>query len=252
MLLFEQQPHELLTVDELFSRLDQNLIGRLKEDPRIEFKSAGIHTGALADYLVMFSNTPPDGGIILVGVEDDGSATGCGNLQVERKNNLERAGDTHTTGARYEVRSVPLTTSRGTGSFVLAFRVFYSRDRVIETTKGDAYIRRGASKKKLTDAEKRELREARGEVAAERQPCREYVFPSDFDESLMNQFAESYLQSRGLEANSRSIGEVLELKHLGTRAGTTFIPNLACVLLFARDPLLAVPGCRVRILRFEV
>jgi len=251
LLLFEQQPHELLTVDELHSRLDQILLAKLKEDPRIERKSAGVHAGALADYLVMFSNTPPDGGIILVGIEDDGTVMGCQGVPTERRNNLERAGDTHTTGAKYQVRTVPVTTSLGTPGFILAFRVHYSPNRLIENTKGEAFVRRGESKKKLTDAEKRELREARGEVPAEREPRRHYAFPADFDESLMAQFAASFLQSRGLEENERTIEEVLELKHLGTRAGTAFIPNLACVLLFAKDPLLAVPGCRVRILRFE-
>jgi ATP-dependent DNA helicase RecG len=67
----------------------------------------------------------------------------------------------------------------------------------------------------------------------------------------MVQFRTSFLQSRGLTENERTTEEVLELKHLGSRAGTAFIPNLACVLLFAKDPLLAVPGCRVRVLRFE-
>lgn len=251
MLLFEQPPHELLTVDELYSRLDEALIAKLKENPRIERKSAGVHAGALSDYLVMFSNTPPDGGIILVGVEDDGTISGCQDVPAERRNNLERAGDTHTTGAKYEVRPVPLTTSRGTQGFILAFRVSYSANRLMENTKGEAFIRRGESKKKLTDAEKRELRAARGEVPVEREPCPQYSFPADFDESLLIQFAASFLQSRGLAENERTTEEVLELKHLGARAGSAFVPNLACVLMFAKDPLLAVPGCRVRVLRFE-
>lgn len=251
LFLFEQPPHELLTVDELYSRLDDSLIARLTEDPRIERKSPGVHAAALADYLVMFANTPPDGGMVLVGVEDDGRVTGCQGLPTERRNSLQKAGDTHTTGVKYDVRIAPATTIDGGRGFVLAFRVFYSPNRLVENSKRDAFVRRGDSKKKLTDAEKRELRTARGEVPAEREPCRNYAFPVDFDESLLDQFAASFLQSRGLTENDRTIQEVLELKHLGTRTGSTFIPNLACVLLFAKDPLLALPGCRVRILRFE-
>jgi len=251
MLLFEHEPHDLLTVDELYSRLDPLVMAQLEEDRRIERKSPGIHAADLADYLVVFSNTPPDGGIILVGIEDDGTVVGCQDISTQRRNNLERCGDTHTTGARYDVRTVAVTTSKGSPGFLLAFRVSYSKDRLIENTKGDAFIRRGDSKKKLTEEEKRELRVSRGELSTEFEPCRQYVFPTDFDELLVQQFTSSFLQSRDLDENERSAEEVLELKHLGKRVGMKFTPNLACVLLFARDPLPAVPGCRVRILRFE-
>jgi len=251
LLLFEQDPIELRTVDELFAGLDQDLIRRLDEDRRVERKGPGVHASALAEYLVLFANNPPDGGVLLVVVEDDGTVTGCQGLPIERRNALERAGDTHTTGSKYEVRAVPVQTATETPGFVLAFRGHYSVGRLIETTKGDAFIRRGDSKKRLSDAEKRELRASRGEVSTELESCEGYHFPTDFDDQLLQQFRLSYLQSRGLDIEERTIEEVLELKHLGRRGPARFIPNLACVLLFAKDPLLAVPGCRIRILRFE-
>ncbi len=249
--LFAQEPLELLTVDELYARLDESLLVRLKEDRRLERKSAGVHASALGDYIVVFSNTPPDGGIVVVGVEDDGTLTGCQDVPTERRNKIERAGDTHTTGAKYEVREVRVSTTTAKRGFVLAFRVHYSAKRLVENTKGEAFIRRGDSKKKLTDAEKRELRTSRGELSTELEPCAHYQYPRDFDESLIKQFSQSFLESRGLAEGERDTVEVLQLKHLGTIRNGVFTPNLACVLLFAKDPLPAVPGCRVRILRFE-
>lgn len=249
--LFEQEPNDLLTLDELFARLDQSLISQLKEDRRLERKSAGVHAASLADCMVMFANTSPDGGIILVGVEDDGSITGLSSIPTERRNKLERSGDTHTTGVKYESRLIPVTTAGGLRDFILALRVHYSPNRLVENSKGDAYVRRGDSKKKLTDTEKRELRSARGEIPAELELCVQYRFPDDFEEGLLRQFVESFLQSRGLGNDERSIEEVLELRRLGTRSSNRFTPNLACVLLFAKDPLREVPGCRIRVLRFE-
>jgi ATP-dependent DNA helicase RecG len=37
---------------------------------------------------------------------------------------------------------------------------------------------------------------------------------------------------------------------LGTISKGEFVPNLACALLFAKDPQLVAPGCRVRFLRY--
>ncbi len=47
------------------------------ETIRSEFKSARVHTDALAAALVSFLNT--EGGVILVGVEDDGTISGVDN-----------------------------------------------------------------------------------------------------------------------------------------------------------------------------
>ena len=44
---------------------------------------------------------------------------------------------------------------------------------------------------------------------------------------------------------------VLELLHLGKLQQGTFVPNIACYLLFANDPTERFNGCRIRFLRFE-
>jgi ATP-dependent DNA helicase RecG len=44
---------------------------------------------------------------------------------------------------------------------------------------------------------------------------------------------------------------VLELLHLGRRKNGEFIPNVACALVFANDPLPLVPGCKIRAYRFD-
>jgi len=44
--------------------------------------------------------------------------------------------------------------------------------------------------------------------------------------------------------------EILELLHLGKIKHGTFYPNNACVIVFARDPRLVFPGCRIRFFRF--
>ena len=45
--------------------------------------------------------------------------------------------------------------------------------------------------------------------------------------------------------------EILVNRRLGILSDKKFKPNVACALLFARDPLLRFPGCKTRFLRFE-
>jgi len=132
---------------------------------------------------------------------------------------------------------------------ILVIRIRYRPDKVVETTDGNAWIRRGSSKKRLTDDEKRELKAAKGQVDVELEPV-SLRFPDDFRLDLIKQFVDAVRPQRRMSANM-SAEEVLTLRHLGARKQGAFEPNLACALLFAKDPQAAVPGCRIRFLRYN-
>ena len=61
---------ELWSVDEIYSGLDHENFSKFNEDQRLERKPPGIHADSLATYVCMWANTPPDGGLIAVGLED--------------------------------------------------------------------------------------------------------------------------------------------------------------------------------------
>src|SRR5207237_615567 len=92
---------ELWRVDEIFKDASGDLLQKLREDNRIERKPAGTHAEALAIYVSMWANTPPDGGIIALGIEDDGEITGCtGNAEslpdIERRLRVDLVPDART------------------------------------------------------------------------------------------------------------------------------------------------------------
>jgi len=64
---------KLMTANEIYSDIDILRPVDMKENPYVERKSVGIHQKDLGDYFSIFGNTPPDGGIVLIGVEDDGT-----------------------------------------------------------------------------------------------------------------------------------------------------------------------------------
>lgn len=245
-----EKPTTLLSVQELYEQANGPLLQRVHEDRRLERKPAGVHVGNLSEYFSMFANTKPDGGLIVVGMENDGTITGCTKLSHNQLNSLERTGDTHCPDARYEAKRLEVTAGQGRLDFLLLFRIFYREDKLVKTVGGDAYARSGDSKKKLRAEEVRELQLDKGEVAVEVEPCTSLRYPDDFDTALIDHFVSEFRRSRDLETD-HSNEDILALRHLGKLDGTTFIPNIACCLLFANDPTALVPGCKIRFLRFE-
>jgi ATP-dependent DNA helicase RecG len=120
----------------------------------------------------------------------------------------------------------------------------------VKTTAGEAFIRYSDTKRKLTAEAVRELEMDKRQVDIEQEPCPNFEFPADFRAEILNDFVES-VRARNQYPDSYSTAEVLELRRLGKRQGSKFIPNAACVLLFARDPIPLFPGCKIRFLRHE-
>lgn len=248
--IWEKKPLALLNVQELFDEANNDLLRRIGEDNRIERKPAGIHVAQLSEYFSMFANRKPDGGLIVVGIENDGTISGCSGLSHNKLNDLEKTGYTYCPDAKHEIKRLPVTRDDGASDFVLLFRVFYRQDKVVKTVRGEAFIRRGDSKKRLSQAEIRELQLDRGEVDLELEPCTSIEYPQEFETNLIDQFADSFRKSRGLETHHGN-EEILVLRHLGNFEGSDFVPNVGCLLLFGKDPTLVIPGCKIRFLRFE-
>ncbi|MGI8995440.1 MAG: AlbA family DNA-binding domain-containing protein, partial [Pyrinomonadaceae bacterium] len=212
-LTFPEPVLPLLTVNEIFENADQSLLEKLKEDRRLERKPAGYHSKALGDYFSMFANTKPDGGLIIIGQENDGTFSGCSRATSSHINDLERTADNHCSDARFELKRVSAKRPDGTEDYVLLIRVFYRQDKLVRTHSGDAFIRSGESKKKLTSEEAREIEIDKGQLDIEQEPCR-LSFPQDFDMELVRQFVNSFKSKRGL-SDEHSTEKILELNHLG-------------------------------------
>jgi ATP-dependent DNA helicase RecG len=240
----------LYSVPEIYSILESINLVDLKEDRRFERKPSTIHTRSLADYFSIFANTAPEGGVILIGVEDDGSVSGCLKAPQEHLNDIERVGDVHCPEASYECRNVKVPNARGEPDYIIAIWVKYSKDKLIELADGSAFTRRGSSRRKLSPDEAREWKDSKGQVQAEQEPVR-LKFPEDFEISAITHFLASVRDIRQMSPEHKT-EEILEFRHLGKKdRDGNFIPNLACALLFAKDPESVIPGCRIRFFRYS-
>ena len=111
----------------------------------------------------------------------------------------------------------------------------YREDRVAYDSQGHAWIRIGDQKHELTKEERRELESDKGQVDFEQELIKDHPYPQSFDAGRISQFATSFRESRGL-SYEKSDEQILELRHFGKGDGKRFVPNVACVLLFANDP----------------
>lgn len=245
----EAPPSALLTPTEIFQRVNEELLVTLSEDNRLERKPGTCRTALLGQYISMWANTAPDGGVIVVGMADNGAFDGLNELGHERLNKLERCGRTYCPDATGSSKRVPVTNLRGENDFVLVMRVPYMANKVVKTNKGDAFVRRADQKHKLTPDEVRELKADKREISFELEECN-LQYPSDFNRSAIHEFTDRIRADKSLDED-HSDEDVLTLMHLGKLVAGDFKANVACALLFADDPRLVAPGCRIRFLRFD-
>ena len=243
---------QLLDPDEIYQNADESLLVALEEDRRIERKVAGFSGESLGPYFSMWANTTPEGGIIVSGQRDSsngGGFEGCSKLSPQMLNRLELCGHNYCGDAKYESRRVCVKNLKGDDDFVVLFRVFYNPTTVVRTTNGKIF-RRIADKciEVKSPEEIRELQADKGEISFEKQPCG-LNWPEDFDFQEVVMFSET-VKSRRRLSEKLSTSELLVNRRLGTQASGKFIPNIACALLFAKDPQLVSPGCKVRFQRF--
>src|SRR5205823_6602382 len=89
----------LLTPDEIFANAGQSLLSRLHEDRRVEYKSR-IDPRRLGDYFSMWSNTSPAGGLIVIGIANDGAVSGCASLSPHQLNEIEKSAKNYCPDSR--------------------------------------------------------------------------------------------------------------------------------------------------------
>ncbi len=239
---------QLWTPDDIYNNCTQSTLTQFSEDRRVERKRVDISQRNLGDYLSMWANTQPHGGILFIGVDKNGGILGCKHSETSHLNDLETARRL-CPDAKYELKRVEVTDAKGQPNFVIVIRVHYRPDKLVETVDGSAYIREGEEKRLLSEAEKREIRLNKGELDAESERTN-LAFPDDFDIGLMNEFRQAYVSKRNLPSRY-SVEDVLQLCQLGKRGARGFEPNLACAVIFAKNSRSILPGAFIRVIRYE-
>lgn len=239
---------QLWTPDDIYNACDDEIVQLFKEDSRVERKLGTISKRLLAEYVSMWANTQPYGGVTFLGIHDDGYIIGCKAVAEAHLNDL-RTVRTLCHDAKVEFKRVGAKNVKGEDDFIEVMRVYYRDDKLVETTSNEAFVREGDQKRRLREEEKREIQLNKGqlELEAERTSLR---YPEDFNAALLKVYRDEYVAKRRLK-DHYTIEDVLALSKLGKRSASGFEPNIGCALLFAEDPRTIVPGAFIRIIRYD-
>ncbi len=231
---------EFISISKFDPTLSLDKLQNLTEGQYFERKSEKIATKDFAHQLSAFANA--SGGVIAVGVEDDGTITG---VTAEHENDFRKAAIDHLRFPPHmEIEKVLCNDTSGAPCSILLFHIRVSPDEIICMKNGDAYLRIGDTSHKLTPQEFTALEYSRGIKSYESRIISDATM-DDLDENLIRQ----YVEILGLSASTAL--DVLKARGLLKREAGNWKLTVAAILLFGRHPTQFLPSARIRFLRYE-
>ncbi|PZN81873.1 MAG: ATP-dependent DNA helicase RecG [Candidatus Methylumidiphilus alinenensis] len=213
----------------------------LGEDSRRQFKQDVTNADALAAEMAAFANS--EGGVILLGVADDGSAPGLSLADVGRINQLI------SNAASQHIRS-PLTVSTenlelDNGRIVIMLTVPKGIDKPYFDRNGVIWLKSGADKRRVNSKEElRRLFQSVDQFHADELPTKADI--DKLDKLRFRDFLRDVYQQPWPES-AEDLLTLLQNMNLATDDG---VLNLAGVLLFAERPEWIKPQFIVKAIRY--
>ncbi len=197
-----------------------------------------------------FANSNRAGGLVVLGIADDGTVKGTEHVDEQTLNNLlQSARD--LIGHATQVKDLVLPAPNGKRLHLLYTP--WTPNAICETFADfpKAWKRFGAQCLPLRRIDDEQLRRDKGIVDFEMSYCCPYN-PDELDKEIVEKFKQTFLEARGAQYNYSTeevllnIGALIQIeneKRAFTKAGYLF---------FAAYPRKRLPGAYVRVVRFEV
>lgn len=210
------------------------------ENQYLDRKSARKKPGELLKHLIGFANA--DGGLLVIGVEDDGSISGFksqGAHSVNEFRQIDRNQAFYPLAK--EVREIEVINKNGENDIIVVISIEPSINRVIVSPDDVAYLREGDETVALSFERRRMLEYDRGQRFFEDETV-EGATLDDIDTELV----EMYKSHLNIETNL-TIEEILKARYLYRDGKIT----KAGILLFGKNPSRFLPQARLRVFKFS-
>ncbi len=209
----------------------------MPEGQYFDRKSARLAEKELARHISAMANA--SGGVIALGIEDDGKITG---VDVAKENRFRKVPFDYLQSCPHHNVEV-LEYSQGVN--VLLFHIAPSTNEIIKRTDGTAFLRVGDSSKQLRAEEVLELEYSKGIRSFESRIVSEATM-NDLDMDLIEEY-------RRMVGVTESTDPIELLRARGIIKGDYDKPQItvAAIILFAKIPTQFLPSARVRFLRYE-
>jgi len=209
-----------------------------KENQYFDRKSSRKEPKEISKHLIAFANA--SGGVLVVGVEDDGTIMGFSKVGHHKIDEFRRVYFDYckiTPNVKFEEISVINYNSEN--DKILIYHINPSTKRVIRSTSDEVYLRIGDQSRKLTHEQINSLEFDKGEM---------YFEEEIIDRSSIADVDVELLKIYKKAINTKlSDSEVLEGRGLLVYNKLT----VAGMLLFSKNPSKFYPNARLRFLRYE-
>jgi len=215
------------------------------ESQTLDFKDERIHPRALAETLASFAAA--DGGVVLIGVSDEGEILGVSDFKRTRDNIVyEAASRNHCDPQIQPIELERIETADG--KIVIAVTVPADYE-TLHSVGGKFFLRVGTRDAALTPQELRRLVFSRGEVSFERLPC-ENATLGDLDDKLINRYIRRHEEYTGQIINLPREQFLINIG-CAVKKKDEVVPTNAGVLLFHANPQLYIIQSQLICVRFK-
>ncbi len=229
-----------MSVSKIDPTLSIDKLTTMSEGQYYDRKSGRLAAKELAHHLSAFANAA--GGVVALGIEDNGDITGVTDKQENDFREVPFAFLQIPPQSQIEV--IDVTLNSGDAGKILLFHVVPSANEIIKLKNGEAYLRVGDKSKKLSAEMLSGLEYSKGIKSFETRVVEDATL-DDLDEDLINEY------TKILDPTVSSPLDVLKGRGLIKGKDGQHVITVAAVLLFGKVPTQFLPGARVRFLRYD-
>ena len=231
-----------MNISKINSNITLDYLSKEPENLYLDRKRAKISLQDLANEIASFANA--NGGIIVVGITDDGKIEGFNPYGIKKLNECQKVVTSYLkTAPSSKTEIIKVKNFKNEDDNILLFYIEPAMNNIIRNNKDEVYCRQGDSSIKLTSDQVRSLEYDRKERNFET----ELLIDSSIDD-IDNEMAEHYRECLNTDS---SIEEVLKARGFLREKDGNLHFTKAGMLLFGKNPTVYLPSARVRVIKFE-
>lgn len=231
-----------MSISKINSSLTFDYLTKNPENLYFDRKRAKVSLQDLANEVASFANA--NGGVIAVGITDDGVIEGFNLYGSKKLNDCQKIVSGYLNPSpKYDCELIDIINQKGENDNILLFHIESAMNFIVRNNKDDVYCRQGDSSIKLTSDQIRSLEYDREERDFEA----EVLIDSTIDDIDLD-MVELYKKKLGTNMLPQ---QVLKARGFLREKQGEFHLTKAGMLLFGKNPSIYLPSARVRVLKFE-
>ncbi len=224
------------------SSLTLDYLAKTPENLYLERKRAKVSLQALANEIASFANA--NGGVLVVGITDDGVIEGFNSTSPNKLNECQKVVTGYLRPAPvYEFELMNVKNPKDEDDYLLLFHIEPAMGCIVRNNRDEVYCRQGDSSIKLNADQIRSLEYEKRE--------RNFETEVLMDSSIIDidvDMVEIYKKKLGTDLTYE---EVLKARGFLKEVHGELHLTKAGMLLFGKNPTVYLPSARVRVLKFE-